>query len=68
MSHNFFDYDSSGPRPPIPGEETTTNQKVCLIGKNILEETIKILKLGLEKNKQITCVIVIFLFLFFLFR
>lgn len=36
MSHNFFDYDSSGPRPPIPGEETTTNQKVCLISKKFV--------------------------------
>lgn len=28
MKHNFYDYDSSGPRPPIPGEETATNRKV----------------------------------------
>ena len=30
MKHNFYDYDSSGPRPPIPGEETATNRKVLI--------------------------------------
>lgn len=35
MSYNFNDYDSSGPRPPIPGEETTTNRKVFLILNNL---------------------------------
>lgn len=31
MSQNFNDYDSSGPRPPIPGEETAKNYKVSWI-------------------------------------
>jgi hypothetical protein len=28
MSFNFNEYDSSGPRPPIPGEETARKYKV----------------------------------------
>lgn len=31
MNQYFNEYDSSGPRPPIPGEETARNYKVRIL-------------------------------------